>query len=36
MLDCEVEVIKSAMGHGDLSEEAFTQVWEECYNEVGA
>ena len=34
MLDDEVEVVKTAMGHGELSEEAYTQVWEECYNEV--
>ena len=22
------------MGHGDLSLEAYTQVWEECYSQV--
>lgn len=22
------------MGHGDLSMEAYTQVWEECYGQV--
>ena len=26
--------IKQKMGHGDLSQEAYTQVWEECYAQV--
>ncbi len=27
-------LIKKAMGHGELSSEAFVQVWEECYAQV--
>lgn len=29
-----MEVVKAGMGHGDLSLEAYTQVWEECYGQV--
>lgn len=29
-----MEVVKAGMGHGDLSMEAYTQVWEECYGQV--
>ncbi|XP_008320731.1 cell division cycle 5-like protein [Cynoglossus semilaevis] len=30
----EMEVVKAGMGHGDLSMEAYSQVWEECYGQV--
>lgn len=30
----EMEVVKGGMGHGDLSMEAYSQVWEECYGQV--
>ena len=29
-----MEFVKQKMGHGDLSLEAYTQVWEECYSQV--
>lgn len=34
ILAAEMEVVKTGMGHGDLSLEAYTQVWEECYGQV--
>ncbi|XP_076014876.1 cell division cycle 5-like protein [Genypterus blacodes] len=34
MLAAEMEVVKAGMGHGDLSMEAYSQVWEECYGQV--
>lgn len=34
ILTAEMEVVKAGMGHGDLSMEAYTQVWEECYGQV--
>ncbi|XP_037536510.1 cell division cycle 5-like protein [Nematolebias whitei] len=34
ILAVEMEVVKAGMGHGDLSLEAYTQVWEECYGQV--
>ncbi|XP_066536264.1 cell division cycle 5-like protein [Hoplias malabaricus] len=34
LLKQEMEVVKHGMGHGDLSSEAFNQVWEECYSQV--
>lgn len=34
MLHAEMEVVKRGMGHGDLSLEAFSQVWDECYSQV--
>ncbi|XP_067945595.1 cell division cycle 5-like protein [Watersipora subatra] len=34
MLKAEAEVVKSAMGHGELPIDAYSQVWEECYNQV--
>ncbi|KAK0064476.1 cell division cycle 5-like protein [Biomphalaria pfeifferi] len=34
MLQKEMQVVKEGMGHGDLSQEAFAQVWEECYSQV--
>lgn len=30
----EMEVVKGGMGHGDLSMDAYTQVWEECLAQV--
>lgn len=29
-----MEVVKQGMGHGELSSEAYNQVWEECYSQV--
>lgn len=29
-----MEVVKAGMGHGDLSMDAYSQVWEECYGQV--
>lgn len=34
LLHNEMEVVKGGMGHGDLSLEAFSQVWDECYSQV--
>ncbi|XP_061546141.1 cell division cycle 5-like protein [Phycodurus eques] len=34
VLAAEMEVVKGGMGHGDLSMEAYCQVWEECYSQV--
>ncbi|XP_072292722.1 cell division cycle 5-like protein [Eucyclogobius newberryi] len=34
LLATEMEVVKAGMGHGDLSMEAYSQVWEECYGQV--
>merc|ERR1712223_1260222 len=34
LLNEEMEVVKQGMGHGDLSLEAYTQVWEECLAQV--
>ncbi len=34
MLNKEIPYIKKAMGHGELSNEAYVQVWEECYAQV--
>uniref|UniRef100_A0A8C6LYQ6 Cell division cycle 5 like n=1 Tax=Nothobranchius furzeri TaxID=105023 RepID=A0A8C6LYQ6_NOTFU len=34
ILAAEMDVVKAGMGHGDLSLEAYTQVWEECYGQV--
>merc|ERR1711994_292217 len=34
LLKAEMEVVKQGMGHGDLSLEAYTQVWEECLAQV--
>uniref|UniRef100_A0A4W6C2V9 Cell division cycle 5-like protein n=1 Tax=Lates calcarifer TaxID=8187 RepID=A0A4W6C2V9_LATCA len=34
VLAAEMEVVKTGMGHGDLSMEAYSQVWEECYGQV--
>ena len=34
LLQREMELVKQRMGHGDLSLESYTQVWEECYAQV--
>ncbi len=34
LLKQEMEHVKHRMGHGDLSLDAYTQVWEECYAQV--
>ncbi|KAK7901793.1 hypothetical protein WMY93_018562 [Mugilogobius chulae] len=34
LLASEMEVVKAGMGHGELSMEAYCQVWEECYGQV--
>ncbi|KAM5163043.1 cell division cycle 5-like protein [Mantella aurantiaca] len=34
LLKQEMEVVKQGMGHGDLSLDAYNQVWEECYSQV--
>ncbi|XP_033608501.1 cell division cycle 5-like protein [Cryptotermes secundus] len=34
ILQKEMEVVKQGMGHGDLSLELYTQVWEECLAQV--
>jgi pre-mRNA-splicing factor CDC5/CEF1 len=34
LLQQEMEVVKQGMGHGDLSLESYTQVWEECLAQV--
>lgn len=34
MLKSEMEKVKSGMGHGDLTMEAYVQVWDECLSQV--
>jgi len=34
LMEKEMEVVKSGMQHGDLSLDAYTQVWEECLAQV--
>jgi len=34
MLEQEMDIVKTGMQHGDLSLEAYTQVWEECLAQV--
>jgi pre-mRNA-splicing factor CDC5/CEF1 len=34
LLEKEIPVVKKAMGHGELTAEAYAQVWEECYGQV--
>merc|ERR1719244_1517192 len=34
LLEAEMEVVKTGMQHGDLSLDAYTQVWEECLSQV--
>ena len=29
-----MEVVKQGMGHGDLTKEAYKQVWQECLSQV--
>ena len=29
-----MSVVKEGMNHGKLTQEAFSQVWEECYSQV--
>ena len=31
-----MQYVKSRMGHGELSLEAYSKVWEECYSQVTA
>ncbi|CAI9717259.1 division cycle 5 [Octopus vulgaris] len=33
-LQTEMDVVKHGMNHGDLSLEAFSQVWDECYSQI--
>jgi len=34
LLEQEMEEVKGGMGHGELSLESYTQVWEECLAQV--
>lgn len=34
LLKREMEVVKKGMGHGELSLESYTHVWEQCLEEV--
>lgn len=34
MLKQEMQVVKSGMAHGDLSQESYAQVWQECLSQV--
>ena len=34
MLCSEAEAVRESMGHGDVTQEGYTAVWEECYREV--
>ncbi|XP_041352157.1 cell division cycle 5-like protein [Gigantopelta aegis] len=34
LLQKEMDVVKKGMNHGDLTLEAFSQVWDECYSQV--
>ena len=34
LLKAEMEKVKTGMGHGDLTLDAYTQVWEECLSQV--
>lgn len=34
LLKVEMEKVKAGMGHGDLTMEAYTQVWDECLSQV--
>lgn len=34
MLKREMQVVKNGMAHGDLSQESYTQVWQECLSQV--
>jgi len=34
LVEKETPVIRKVMGHGELTSEAYAQVWEECYSQV--
>ncbi len=34
MLKKEMQIVKTGMAHGDLSQESYTQVWQECLSQV--
>ena len=34
LLEAEMDHVRQKMGHGELSLESYTQVWEECYAQV--
>ncbi|KAK2715675.1 cell division cycle 5-like protein [Artemia franciscana] len=34
LLAAEMEIVKNGMNHGDLSQDAYNQVWEECLAQV--
>lgn len=34
LLNEEISVVKDAMAHGDLTIDAYTKVWDECYGQV--
>ena len=34
LLKTEMEKVKTGMGHGELTQEAYTQVWDECLSQV--
>nr|UEK51571.1 HOX-like protein 6 [Parasacculina yatsui] len=34
LLRAEMETVKQAMGHGDLTQDAYRQVWRECLSQV--
>lgn len=34
LLKEEMEVVKNGMGHGDLSLDVYSQVWQECLGQV--
>ena len=34
LLKEEIKVVKQGMNHGDLTMEAYTKVWDECYGQV--
>lgn len=35
LLNDEIQIVKSAMAHGDLALEVYSKVWEECFGQVG-
>jgi len=34
LLDEEIDVVKSAMQHGNLSIDVYSKVWRDCYSQV--
>merc|ERR1739847_3053 len=34
LLSEEIVYVKERMGHGDIPEEVFTKVWDECYGQL--